>query len=166
MRKFRWLPLLLALALLLPACGHQEPEQPEGLVLWFRVGREESHGPALAAQPYEGEAQPEALLAALLAGPAQEDLISPFPRGVSLIRCQWDEEQPGVLLVSLSEQYGALADISLTLADYCVVLTLSQLEEVEQVEITAQGHWASYRSHQRLSSEEALLWDELAGENS
>ena len=67
--------------------------------------------------------------------------------------------------MGLSEQYGALADISLTLADYCVVLTLSQLAEVEQVEITAQGHWAVYRSHQELSAEEAVLWDELAEAN-
>ena len=54
-----------------------------------------------------------------------------------------------MLLVDLSEQYGALADVSLTLADYSIVLTLSQLEGVEGVEITAGGHRVSYRSHPR-----------------
>ena len=106
----------------------------------------------------------EELLAALLAGPTQDGLTSPFPRGVTLQRCRWDEERPGVLLVDLSEQYGALADISLTLADYSIVLTLSQLEGVEGIEITAGGRQVSYRSHQQLSSEEAVLWDELAEE--
>ena len=168
MRKRRWFPVFLVLALLLPACGGKENTQkPKGLRLWFAVDESFAgygHGPALDSEPYLGESppEPEELMTALLAGPVQEGLRSPFPRGVSLLRCQWDEERPGVLLVDLSEQYGALADISLTLADYCVVLTLSQLEGVEQVEITAQSHWVSYRSHQQLSGEEAVLRDELA----
>ena len=105
---------------------------------------------------------PGEILAALLAGPVQEDLYSPFPRGVALQSCTWDEERPGVLLVGFSEQYGALADISLTLADYCVVLTLAQVEGVDTVEIFTQGYQASYRSHQLLDPQEAVLRDELA----
>lgn len=155
--------VLLLLVLLLSACGKQQRPEPEGPVLWFCAGGED-HGPALSAQLYEGELQPEALLTALLAGPTGEGLTSPFPRGVTMRRCAWDEERPGVLLVDLSEQYGALADVSLSLADYSIVLTLSQAEGVESVEITAGGRRVSYRSHQTLSAREAVLWDELAGE--
>lgn len=155
--------VLLLLVLLLSSCGGREKPEPEGPVLWFCTGGD-NHGPALSTQPYEGEVQPEALLSALLAGPTQEGLSSPFPRGVTLRRCAWDEERPGVLLVDLSEQYGALADVSLSLADYSIVLTLSQAEGVESVEITAGGRKVSYRSHQTLSAQEAVLWDELAGE--
>lgn len=163
MRKRRWLPFLLTLTLLMAACGEKEAERPEGPVLWFCAGGED-HGAALAPQPYEGELVPGDLLAALLAGPTQEGLSSPFPRGVTLRRCDWDEERPGVLVVDLSEQYGALADVSLSLADYSIVLTLSQMEEVKGVEITAGGRGVSYRSHQTMSAEEAVLWDELTGE--
>ena len=162
MKKTRWLLLLLALLLPLSACGGGEAEAPEGPVLWFCAGEAEDHGPALSPQPYEGELTPEALLSALLAGPTQEGLISPFPRGVTLRRCGWDEERPGVLVVDLSEQYGALADVSLSLADYSIVLTLSQAEGVELVEITAGGRSVSYRSHQLLDPQEAVLWDEQA----
>ena len=166
MKQYRWVSFLLAAVLFLPACGQPAGERSaDELVLWFRTSSEEPHGPALSAQPYGGEARPAALLAALLAGPGQEGRFSPFPRGAPLVRCRGVEARPGVLLLGLSGQYGALADISLTLADYCVVLTLSQLAEVEQVEITAQGHWAVYRSHQELSAEEAVLWDELAEAN-
>lgn len=156
--------------LLLSACGSQREEpKGEGPVLWFTVDDSQSdygHGPALDAQPYEGKEtpQPEDLLSALLIGPTQEGLRSPFPRGVTLQQCGWDEERPGVFLVNLSEQYGALADIALSLADYSIVLTLSQVEGVEAVEITAGGRRVSYRSHQQLSIQEAVLWDELAGE--
>ena len=164
MKQRRVLSALLALVLLLASCGGKEPEEAEGgYVLWFCAPAAEEHGPALVSQPYEGEDPgPEELLAALLAGPDQTGLTSPFPRGVSLIGCRWDEERPGVLLVSLSEQYGALADVSLTLADYCIVLTLAQAEGVEAVEISTQGYHASYRSHQLLNAEEAVLLDELA----
>lgn len=164
MKSQRWFPLLLAALLLLAACGGGEPEEPEsGYVLWFCAPSEQNHGPALISQPCELENPgPEELLTALLTGPGPEGGLSPFPRGVTVRRCAEDEERPGVLLVDLSEQYGALADISLTLADYAIVLTLSQMEGVEGVEITAGGHRVSYRNHQLLTGREAVLWDELA----
>ena len=152
--------LACALLLLSACAGRGAVRGEEGLVLWFPVdgGRADyGHGPALDTQPWEGEASPEALLAGLLAGPVQEGLSSPFPRGVSLRQTAWDPERPGVLQVSLSEQYSALTDISLTLADYCIVLTLAQAEGVEEVEILSAGYSASYRSHQRLTPEEAVL---------
>lgn len=162
--------VLLALLLLLSACVDGEaPEEAGGCLLWFPVDSGQTgygHGPALAAQPWEeGQAGPEALLTALLSGPTREGLSSPFPRGVTLRQASWDPERPGVLQVGLSEQYSALTDISLTLADYCIVLTLSQVEGVEEVEILSVGHSANYRSHQLLAGEEAVLWDELADDN-
>ena len=159
-RTHRLWAALLAAVLLLAACGGGERTRPD-YMLYFLPAGEKLQGSALDWEPYSGgeDPSPEDLLAALLAGPTQEELVSPFPRGVSLRSCDWDEEEPGVLQVTLSEQYGALTDISLTLADYCIVLTLSQLEEVEGVEIRSGGHSAGYRSHQTLRADEALLWD-------
>ena len=160
-RVTRTLAALLAALLLLAACGGREDREEQDFVLYYLLEGEPVHGSALDWEPYPGEADPgpEELLTALLAGPAQEGLVSPFPRGVSLLSWDWDEEEPGVLRITLSEQYGALTDISLTLADYCIVLTLSPLEEVEGVEIRSGGHSAGYRSHQTLRADEALLWD-------
>ena len=167
-RNIRWLSILLAAALLLSACGSREiPQEAGGFRLWFAADEGQAnygHGPALDSEAYAGvdDPGPEELLSALLAGPTLEGLRSPFPRGVTLRQLSWDEERPGVLLVGFSEQYGALADISLTLADYCVVLTLAQVEGVDTVEIFTQGYQASYRSHQLLDPQEAVLRDELA----
>ena len=41
------------------------------------------------------------------------------------------------------------------------MLTLSQLDGVEGVEIRAGGYSSDYRSHQLLKAEEALLTDSL-----
>ena len=160
-RVTRTLAALLAALVLLAACGGREDREEQDFVLYYLLEGEPVHGSALDWEPYPGEVDPgpEELLTALLAGPAQEGLVSPFPRGVSLLSWDWDEEEPGVLRITLSEQYGALTDISLTLADYCIVLTLSQLEEVEGVEIRSGGHSAGYHSHQTLRADEALLWD-------
>ena len=154
MRRFA--ALLLAALLLLPAgCGEKTTE---GLLLYYPSTREGS-GAALVGQPYEGDqnADPEALLRALLAGPTQEDLANPFPKGTTLQSCAWDPDDPGNLLVTLSEPYSELADVALTLADYSIVLTLSQLDGVETVEITAPGLRAGRRSHLKLAKEEVVL---------
>lgn len=173
MNRNKILPLLLAALILLTACGGHSSQQERGdYVLYFLSAPltkgESGHGPALDWENYAGEGTPtpEQLLEALLDGPTLEELSSPFPKGLSLRQCAWDEERTGVLVVSLSEQYGALTGISLTLADYCIVLTLSQLEGVEGVEIRAGGYASDYRSHQVLTREEALLSDVLAGQTS
>ena len=163
MRRTLALALVLLLALrLLPGCGSGGEEKGE-YELYFAVSSGVGHGPALDTQPLDwpedrGRPTPEDLLLALLSGPSQEGLRSPFPRGVALL--SWEREGETVT-VYLSEQYGGLTDMALTLADYCIVLTLSQLEGVEWVEIRSEGHTTSYRSHQLLQAGEAELTEEL-----
>ena len=88
--------LLMVLLLSLSACGGQQKwELPEGPLVWFvsdepalwgQVAEGESiHGPALAAETYEGDMNAEALVTALLSGPEGEGLRSPFPKGLSAV---------------------------------------------------------------------------------
>ena len=100
----------------------------------------------------------EELVDALFSGPTQAGLTSPFPEGLTLQG--WSLED-GLLTLSLSEQYGGLADVSLTLADYCLVLTLSQVDGVDAVQIQSAGHTYHSRSHQTMQAEEALLDQEV-----
>ena len=114
----------LALALSLSGCGGSGDSS--GVLLYFCAdpARGTPHGPAIRSQPYQGPggAGVEEMVDALLSGPTQGGLTSPFPEGLTLQG--WSLED-GLLTLSLSEQYGGLADVSLTLADYCLVLTLS-----------------------------------------
>ncbi len=155
--------LLLTLlgTLLLPGCGSGGSDT--GVLLYFCTAPETEHGPALQSQPYTGLSSPgvEELVDALLAGPTQWGLVSPFPQGLSLQ--SWELED-GLLTLNFSEQYGGLADVSLTLADYCLVLTLSQVEGVDTVQIQSAGHTYHSRSHQTMKAEEALLDQALPDE--
>lgn len=169
--KRRGVLFALVLALLTGVgLGCQQSREPEetDYVLYFVNDGSRLQSGALQAENYpftgEGEPEPEELVQALLKGPASEQLRSPFPKGVTLQWCKWDESREGHIRVGLSEQYGGLTDIALTLADYSIVLTLGQLEAVQSVEITALGQKANSRSHQVLTVEEAVLLDYQIGQ--
>ena len=147
--------LLLVLLLALTAC--KTSFKNGGYQLYFRVDPESAtHGAAIASQAYPGKGEPgvEELFSALMNGPTQKGLTSPFPQGVTLV--SW-ELSDGLLTLNLSEQYGGLADVSLTLADYCLVLTMSQLAGVESVQIQSDGHTYHSRSHQSMTAQESIL---------
>ena len=74
-----------------------------------------------------------ALVAELLKGPADPTLKSPFPKGTALLSA----EQKGTeLRVDLSAAYSTLSGVGLSLADYAITLTLTQLPDVARVRIT------------------------------
>ena len=148
--KRRLLTSLLIL-LLLSACSPSPITRSSPYQLYFLSTA--NYGPAILSQPcpIDEVSSPEQLILALLNGPDDESLRSPFPQGLSLRRCIQEGTH---IIVDFSEQYSGLSDISLTLADYCVVLTLCQLDGIESVEITVSGRPISYRSHQILTGEE------------
>ena len=73
---------------------------------------------------------------ALLAGPRSEHLNRLIPSGVELLDYA---EKSGCVTVNLSERYGGLSDVRLTIANYSIVLTLCQLPDVECVRIAVDG---------------------------
>lgn len=113
------------------AVGYETWEQPEG------------------TQPVTG------LLQALFQGPATQNLTSPFPDGVRLL--SWELLDEGCLHLDLSEQYGGLTGVDLTVADACLTLTLCQVEGVESVYVTVEGDEIPYRPTQQLTPSDLLL---------
>lgn len=157
---------LLALALLCTACAHRpgrEDVPPEGqYAVYFATasGREDDAALEREFREIAGENQIEALIAQLLAGPESDSLASPFPSGTALRG--WSISD-GVAAVDLSEAYEGLSGAELTLADGCIVLTLCQLEGVEAVYLTVEGHPRPFRD-QVLEPSDFLLRNTLQGE--
>lgn len=96
----------------------------------------------------------EALLTELLKGPLDEGMKSPIPAGTALLSLEVTGSRA---LVDLSAAYGTLSGVALTLADYAVTLTLTQLPEISLVKITVRGQELAYRDKQAFTARDVLL---------
>ena len=163
MRRFIALVLSLCLAAVLAGCGVARLRQEENGLKLYYCPDDLSHlsgGDALCytAVPWdtlpEGDRQArvEAALALLMAD--REGFESPVPAGTRLLGCT---VVGGTVWVDFSEAYGQLSGMDLTTADYCVTLTLTQLEGVHVVRITVAGRELAYRDTNLLLAGDVLL---------
>lgn len=154
----RMLALIFAIVLLVSLVGCvPEPAEPEsGLRLWFTNDLSEwsADAAALTACPYEGEPTVPALMAALLAGPGETGAVSPIPAGTTLM--SWSLER-GILRLSLSRGYSNLVGVDLTLADYCITLTMSQLPGVDGVQITVNNGTSAWRDRPIFRADDVVF---------
>ena len=160
--KKRLLLLLLCLTLLLTGCAAGKEQMPV-----FRIyGLSDTPGSdAISAVTVDWsgqksltvDRQAQAALEQLLGGCTEPGYRSPIPQGVQLRSCQLTG---GMALVDFSQGYEQLSGIDLTMADYCVTLTLSQLPGVSVVRITVEGQELAYRSHSLLRSQDLLMTSE------
>lgn len=157
--KRRVMGLLCALALLLSACALQREEQEQGEYKVYFAVRGERGGAQSVGFEYRdlepGEETVEGLVRLLLAGPKSADLASPFLSGVALRSAELGED--GQLRLDLSEQYNGLPGVYLTVANSCLVLTLSQVKGVESLYITVEGKSLPYQTVQPLTLADLLI---------
>ena len=158
--KKRYLPLLCSVFFLalLSSCAVSSGEEESGAVLWFAGDTSQwtDSTTAVAAVPYTGEMTVPALMEGLLSGPpAESRLVSSIPAGTSLL--DWRMDVSGLLRVDLSGEYAALSGLDLTVADYCITMTLEQLPKVRAVMITANGKPLDGRTRQLFSGEQVIL---------
>lgn len=155
------IPLLLAGALLaLAGCaaetgGHLDTGDYR---IYYSALEDQYASMALGYENWElpQDTQPlSGLLRALFQEPESPDLAAPFPDGVRLL--SWELLEEGCLHLDLSEQYGSLTGVDLTVADACLTLTLCQVEGVESVYVTVEGDEIPYRPIQQLRPEDVLL---------
>ncbi len=105
-------------------------------------------------QKLDTRAATEKLMGTLLTGPQSATLKSPFPSGTQLISTALTD---GHVTVDLSYPYSTLSGVSLTIADYCITLTLMQLSEVSSVSVTVRGQELAYRDKQYFTDTDVLL---------
>ena len=151
----RLICVLTAAALLLSvitACSFGGDKEQEPLRLWFASGAED-RTLSLETDFYTGEKSIPSLLSALLAGPSiNRELRSLIPEGTRVLTWRLNGD---LLWVDLSGEYGRLTGLDLTLAEYSIVLTMTQLDQVRRVRITAEGK--EHRGKQVLSRNDVVL---------
>lgn len=158
----RLLPALLSLALLLAGCGRHPAEDAPDITLYYIAAdlADTAGGDAIRAVPASIEGLEEletreaaALLLSRLAE-SGDGWVSPLPAGVTVEDIALQGRR---VYVDFSRGYGSLTGIRLSLADYCVALSLCQLEEVSSVYITAAGQPLSLRGSQVLMEQDVVL---------
>lgn len=96
----------------------------------------------------------EKLVRELLSGPRSESLKSPFPSGTQVVSVSL---MGAHATVDMSFPYTMLSGVSLTIADYCITLTLTQLPEISSVSVTVRGQELDYRDSRFFSDLDVLL---------
>ena len=81
-------------------------------------------------------------------------LENPIPAGTSLLSL---ELNGAYAKVDLSSNYRSLSGVALTLADYAITLTLTQLPQIAIVSITVRGQDLAYRDTQTFTARDVLL---------
>lgn len=161
----RMLSILLCGALLLSGCvadNKVKEETDSAYKLYFLMDDLDSVAGDGALQtetvylPEQTDIQQEAqaLLQELLKGPLGEGLTNAIPLGTTLEKLAIRGNQA---VVDLSGSYSTLSGVALTLADYAITLTLTQIPEIVSVRITVDGAGLAYREKQSFASWEVLL---------
>ena len=154
----RWIAAGLAAALALAVCGcGRRQQENEGDYLLYLLADPQSAAGADAivprrmdldvAEDASVEERAAAVVEEILAGGGLWEGIE--LRDVTI--------QGRRAYVDFSRRYAGLTGIQLSLADYCVTLSLTQLEEIASVTITAEGQELSYRADQVLMEQDVLL---------
>ncbi len=159
MRRLMSLALSLLLLCALISCGTPDTTE-SGYGLWYPVDPDSDRSDSAAVRQegrnWAGQPDAQALLQALLDGPHTSDLYSPFPEGASIHFVSVNPERQTVW-VDMNGEYGNLKGYDLTLADYCIALTLGQLPEVEYIRVTVEGESISGRNRQTMRVGDVLL---------
>ena len=163
----RRMSLLASLLVLLTACSAPAgPEQgTEGVLVYYLLPEEEARGADRIGARWESLALPEgaddltearAVVERLMAGPEDESMYSPLPEGVELLGLELRDR---TAYVDFSGEIRDLSGVDLTLADYCLTLSLTALDSVRAVTVTAQGRPLGQQPKQVFYERDVLLSD-------
>ena len=161
----RKLIVLTALALVLLAlagCGVVQKEQ-EGLRLYYAASLDTHRGgDAIDSVTIDWDELPqgdqvaraESVLALLMGMCQEKGFQSPIPAGTTLRSVSIIG---GTACVDFSGSYGQLSGMALTIADYCVALSLTQLDGIYAVRITVNEQELAYRDNDLFLAGDVLL---------
>jgi germination protein M len=144
---------VLAFLMLLSGCGSEAASAGEEVAFYY-VNDADTGASIQSEEDWVEVMDIPHLMQRLLDGPDNLLLQNTFPSGTQLQ--SWSNDN-GTVKLDLSEAFGRLSGIALTQAEYCIVLTLDQLPEVERVTITVDGQSLPGASSQARSAQEVIL---------
>lgn len=146
---------LSALFLFSAGCSSIDHTEGEAIQFYYCVSSDKHFGPAIEAETdYLENPSVSNVMSRLLEGPWDPNLSAIIPEGTFLQ--DWTLER-GELKLDFSEAFGRLTGISLTRGEYCIVLTMTQLEGVDTVSITVDGQDLPGSGTRTMSADDVVL---------
>ena len=163
----RWIAAIMTVLAVLCAAGcvsaaHRPPEGETLTVYYAAEAKDVPGGDILATVRVDwndqaelsAQKQAQAAIEQLLGECEEDGFVSSIPEGTRLLSCS---VSGSLARVDFSAEYGQLSDMELTIADYCVALTLTQIEPIRMVRILVNGQ-ELHRGHgSTLLAGDALL---------
>lgn len=161
MRKKRMICALLMLVLLLTGCVKSQEEKWE-LRLFYPAPEYEAGGDVLHSQAVdwsqqegkEAAEQVRQVVSLLLNKDGSMDFPSPLPQGTELLRCS---VSGGIATLDFSAAYRRLSGFDLTVANYCITLSASQIPSVRWIQLLVEGQPLPTRESEYLTTGDVLL---------
>lgn len=100
------------------------------------------------------QTQMEEVLRLLMGGCTEKDFRMAMPFGTKLLSCK---VIGNTAWVDFSSAYGQMSDMKLTMADYCVALSLVQIPGVYTVRTTVNGRDLAYRDRNFFRADDVLV---------
>ncbi|MBR2131070.1 MAG: GerMN domain-containing protein [Oscillospiraceae bacterium] len=163
--KHRTSLLLGILILVITACTAGKPSDPpqDAVPIYFLAPTEQVRGSDALCQSFEQlnlaeDATPSetavAVVQRLLDGSQNGTLLSPFPEDVHLQSLTIRDRRA---YIDFSGSLSRLDGIALTLADYCLTLSLSAIKGIESVTITNEGRALAQQPKQIFRDRDVTL---------
>ena len=150
--------LLLCLLMTMTGCGGAKSENDAQLQFYYCVSSDVESGAAIQSESDTvKDMTVPGLLNHLFQVPVDPDLVQTIPEGTSIR--SWSVSD-GLLTLDLSEEFGKLSGVSLIRAEYCIVLTVSQLDTVKRVQITVEGRRLPENGNRTLSASDVIFQGE------
>lgn len=161
MSRKRIVCALLLLALVLTGCAKSQEEKWE-LRLFYPAPEYEAGGDVLHSQAVdwsqqegkEAAEQVRQVVSLLLNKDGSMDFPSPLPQGTELLRCS---VSGGIATLDFSAAYRRLSGFDLTVANYCITLSASQIPSVRWIQLLVEGQPLPTRESEYLTTGDVLL---------
>lgn len=159
--------LFVCLSLLLPCCGCKKvtEQSEEGICFYYlrtqlsyQTDRPAIEGEKRQIQQLDSWAQ---VLDVYLAGPESEDLVSPFPAGLRVLKTVMEN---GTVHISVSKNLADLTGLELTIACACLAMTCLELTGAETVVISPEEGLLDGQKSITMDKNTLLLIDMAEGE--
>ncbi len=155
MRRISTLLAVLLLFTLSTGCGSTQTGTGTTVQIYYAASSDVQSGAAILSESVQlAEVSIPALLECQLRQPMDAELVQTIPDGTTVR--SW-ELSNGLLQLDLSEEFGQLSGVTLIRAEYCIVLTVTQLDEVKRVAITVNGKRLPENGTRTLGANDAVF---------